>query len=268
MTKGQIKMTSRKFRNKATLIACAVSLAVFPVSLNAKDQFHFRFLPLDGQELTWNRGVPSIDSAAEGSIVRLIDAKDRLPDDQTTFRISVLNTGDAPIDIDPSNIWIEDAEGNRVAMLSHEELEGRHRRDVKRRQALAVLGGALSAGSANGYTSGTYNYSGTTSNGTYFNGFGTYSAYDPALAAQQRQAATAQSQATFNAIQVRQLAGAEALNGMLRMTTLQPGEITSGIVAFDPPKSLRKQAAAKPATIVVKIGDAEHRFQVNLVELP
>jgi hypothetical protein len=55
---------------------------------------------------------------------------------------------------------------------------------------------------------------------------------------------------------------------MLRMTTLQPGEITSGIVAFDPPKSLRKLAAAKPATIVVKIGDAEHRFQVNLVELP
>lgn len=268
MTKGQIKMTSRKFRNKATLIACAVSLAVFPVGLNAKDQYHFRFLPLDGQELTWNRGVPSIDSAADGSIVRLIDAKDQLPDDQTTFRISVLNTGDVPVNIDHSNIWIEDAEGVRVSMLSHEELEGRHRRDIKRRQALAALGGALSAGSANGYTSGTYNYSGTTSNGTYFNGFGTYSAYDPALAAQQRQAATAQSQATFNAIQIRQLAGAEALNGMLRMTTLQPGEITSGIVAFDPPKSLRKKAAEKPATIVVKIGDAEHRFQVNLVELP
>ena len=261
-------MNLSKLRITATLAACAISFAATPPSLSAKDQYHLRFEPREGQELTWNRGVPSIDSAAEGSIVRLIDAKDQLPDDQTTFRISVLNTGDVPVNIDHGNIWIEDAEGARVSMLSHEELEGRLRRDIKRRQALAALGGALSAGSANGYTSGTYNYSGTTSNGTYFNGFGTYSAYDPALAAQQRQAAAAQSQATFNAIQVRQLAGAEALNGMLRMTTLQPGEITSGIVAFDPPKSLRKLAAAKPATIVVKIGDAEHRFQVNLVELP
>ncbi len=261
-------MNLGKFRARVTLAVCAISLAAFPFSLSAKDQYRFKFEQKDGQEISWNRGVPSIDSVLDGSIVRLIDAKDQLPDDQSTFRISVLNTGDIPINVDHGNVWIEDAEGNRVAMLSHEELEGRHRRDIKRRQALAVFAGAMAAQSADGYSSGTYNYSGTTTSGTYFNGFGTYTAYDPALAAQQRQAAAAQSQATFNAIQVRQLAGAEALNGMLRMTTLQPGEVTSGIVAFDPPRSLRKSAAKKPATIVVKINDAEHRFQVNLIEIP
>lgn len=261
-------MISNKLRVKATLAVCSIALAMLPASLTAKDQYHFRFLPTDAQQVTWNRGVPSIDSTADGSIVRLIDAQDQLPDDQTTFRLTVLNTGEEPITVDHANVWIEDAEGVRVSMLSHEELEGRHRRDIKRRQALAAFAGAMAASSANGQTHGSFNYSGTTSNGTFFNGFGTYSAYNPALAAQQRQAATAQTQATFNAIQVRQLAGADALNGMLRATTLQPGEITSGIVAFDPSRALRKNAANKPATIVAKIGAAEHRFQVNLVELP
>lgn len=243
-------------------------MVVLAPSTNAKDQYHLQFVPQEGQNLSWDRGVPSIDSIAAGSIVRVIDSRDKLPDDQTTFRVIVLNTAGESVNVDPSNIWIEDAEANQLAMLSRDELEARHRRDVKRRQALAALGGALSAGSANGHTTGSFNYSGSTSYGTSFSGFGTYSAYDPALAFHQRQAAAAQTQAAFNALQVRQLAGVEALNGMLRQTTLNPGEITSGIVAFDPPRTMRRKAGEERVTIVVRVGSSEHRIQVKLIELP
>jgi hypothetical protein len=261
-------MNLSRVRKTISSAICALACAVLIPDAHAKDQYHFKFIPDDGQDLTWNRGVPSIDNAASGTIVRVIDARDKLPDDQTTFRVTILNAGDEPIEVVPGNVWIEDTEGNQIAALSHEELEGRHRRDIKRREALAVLSGALSAGSANGYTSGSFNYSGTTSNGQFFNGFGTYSAYDPNLAMQQGQAAAAQSQATFNAIQVRQLGGVEALNGMLRQNTLQPGEITSGIVAFDLPRNIRKNAGKEAVTIVVRSGSTDHRFQAMLVELP
>lgn len=253
---------------KVLVSTSVLACSLFASAANAKDQYFFKFLPTDGQNLTWTRGVPSIDDPNPNSIVRLVDSRDQLPDDQTTFRVTILNTGAEPFDVIPDNIWIEDPEGHRVAMLSHEELEGRHRRDIKRRQALAALGAALSAGSANGYTSGSFNYSGTTSNGTFFNGFGTYSAYDPNLALRQQQVAAAQNQATFNAIQVRQLGGIEALNGMLRQTTLRPGEITSGVVAFDPPRNLRKIAGKDKITIIVRTGKDDHRFQAILNELP
>ncbi|WP_298289786.1 hypothetical protein [Novosphingobium sp.] len=261
-------MTFNRVRSVILFASLAMAYAIASPAAQAKDQYHFKLIPQDGQELTWTRGVASIDNPASTSMVRLIDSRDKLPDDQTTFRVTILNTGDEPVEVASESIWIEDSAGNRVAMLSHEELEGRHRRDIKRRQALAALGGALSAGSANGYTSGSFNYSGTTSNGRFFNGFGTYSAYDPNLAMQQKQQAAAQNQATFNAIQVRQLGGVEALNGMLRQTTLQPGEITSGIVAFDPPRNLRKKADSESVTVVVRIGATDHRFQAMLIELP
>lgn len=248
-------------------LACALTCTVGTPAAYAKDQYHLKFLPQEGQKLFWSKGVPSIDSAAADSIVRIVDSKDRLPDDQTTFRVTVLNIGETAINVAPENVWIEDSEGNRVMMLSFEELDGRHRRDIKRRQALAAIGGALSAGSANGYTSGSFNYNGTASNGTQFNGFGTYSAYDPNLAAQQRQAAAAQSQSTFNAIQVRQLGGVEALNGMIRQTTLESGEITSGILAFDLPREFRKKVGKEAVTIVIRIGTSDHKFQVQLAEL-
>ncbi|SHN51044.1 hypothetical protein [Erythrobacter sanguineus] len=261
-------MTFTSTFKTVSAMACAfAALTVAPV-VQAKDQYNFNFNSAQGQTVSWNKGVQYVDGITPETVVRVINSKDQLPDNQTTFRVIVLNTSEASIFVSPENIWIEDADGGRFTMLSAEELEGRHRRDVKRRQALAVFAGAMAAGSANGQTSGSFNYSGTTSNGTSFSGFGTYSAYDPVLAMHEQIAAAEQSQATFNAIQVRQLAGIEALNGMLRQTTLQPGEVTSGILAFDPPRKLRKAMGRGPVTIVVKVGLSEHRFAAKLAELP
>ncbi|WP_157973146.1 hypothetical protein [Blastomonas sp. UPD001] len=252
----------------SSFVALAIVWSAESATAQAKDQYHFKFMPQDGQELTWKRGVAAVDSEGAEAIVRVIDSMDSLPDDQTTFRITVLNIGEEPVEVSSENIWVEDASGTRVSMLDYEELAGRHRRDIKRRQALALFGGAMAAGSANGYTTGSFNYNGTTASGGHFSGFGTYTAYDPNLAAQQSQQAAAQNQATLNAIQIRQLGGIEALNGMLRQTTLKPGEMTSGIVAFDVPRNLRKSVEKEPVSIVAKIGSAEHRFQAKLIELP
>ena len=266
--KGEVKMIKLYACRVLCLMPLVAMAATASSAAQAKDRFHFNFAPQEGQELNWKRGVAAVDSNGSKAIVRVIDSRDELPDDQTTFRVTVLNTGEEPVEVSAENIWIEDAAANRISTLDHEELAGRHRRDIKRRQALAIFGNAMSAGSANGYSTGSFNYNGTTSQGGYFSGFGTYTAYDPNLAAQQRQQAAEQNQATLNAIQIRQLGGIEALNGMLRQTTLRPGEITSGVVAFDVPRSLRKSVEKDPISIVVKIDDDEHRFKAKLIEIP
>lgn len=258
-------MISFRFHSVIPSVFLAMACAVASTAVHAKDQFYLKLIPQDGQALTWHRGVASIDNPAQNSVVRVIDSRDHLPDNQTTFRVTILNTGANSVDVAPENIWIEYSARKRIELLSYEELEGRHRRDIKRRQVLAALG---AAGSANGDTTRSFNYNGMTSDGTLFSGFGTYSVHDPNLAMQQSQQATAQNQATFNAIQVRQLAGEEALNGLLRQTTVRPGEITSGIVAFDPPRDLRKNADSETFTIVVKIGNINHKFRAMLIARP
>lgn len=117
-------MTFALVRSVISFAFLAMVYAIAIPAAQAKDQYHFKLMPQDGQELTWTRGVASIDNPASASIVRLIDSRDKLPDDQTTFRVTVLNTGHEPVEVNSENIWIEASAGNRVAMLSHQELVG------------------------------------------------------------------------------------------------------------------------------------------------
>lgn len=256
-------------RARFTLLwSCFVLFSfVFPAQASAKDRFQLVFVEQADQESGWLNGSQFIDDADSASKVRLVNVHDQLPDKQSTFRVIVLNSGGEPITIGHDDVWIEYAKGERVAMESYEELQGRFRRDIKRRQALAGLGAALSAGSANGYTSGTFDYSGSTMYGTQFRGTGTYTAYDPALARLQQAQAREQADATFRSIETRQLRGMDALNGLLRRTTLQPGQVHSSVVAFDPPRSLRKLPEGATITVVVKVGANHHRITAFLSEL-
>jgi len=240
---------------------------MIPAQASAKDRFQLLFAIQAEQEAGWLNGAQYIEDAKPASVVRLVNVHDEMPDKQSTFRVLVLNGGETPVNIGPDDVWIEYGDGESVAMESYQELEGRFRRDIKRRETLARLGAALSAGSANGYTSGSFDYSGTTMYGTRFSGTGTYTAYDPALARQQQAQAREQADSTFRSIETRQLRGIDALNGLLRRTTIQPGQVYSSIVAFDPPRSLRRLPEGTTVTVVVKVGAEQHRMTAFLSEL-
>jgi hypothetical protein len=261
------RTTIRPVEHEMNKVFLAVLLSLgFASQAEAKTQYKIQPQASDEQPVHWQNGIQSVDDVKPNSVVRLISVQDELPDKQSTFRIIVLNRSDQAITFGPENVSIEYADGEVVAMATHEELEGKLRRDIKRRQALAALGAAFSAGSANGYTTGSVDYSGTTNYGTNFSGSGSYSTYDPALALQQQRAVQAQAAATSQAIQARQLSGAQALQSLVRTSTIQPGETFGGIVAYVAPKSFKRMSDTDLITIVIKLDDEEHRISAQVSE--
>lgn len=247
---------------KMIVLAIAVCLSTAS-QVEAKTSYQIQLQPSDGQTANWQDGVQYVDDTKLASIVRVVSIQDALPDKQSTFRVFVLNNSDKPITFGPENIAIEYGDGERVAMATHEELEGKLRRDIKRREALAVLGGAFSAQGANGYTTGSF--SGTTSYGGHVSG--TYSGYDSALARQQQQAAQEQSAAVNRAIQTRQLSGTQALDGMIQRSTVEPGVSFGGIVAYDAPSSFKRLTKSGLVVIVVNVAGEEHRIAAKVSQV-
>lgn len=218
------------------------------------------------QFLFWEDGIQLTDDVQEKSIVRLVSVADELPSKPSTFRIYVFNLSDNTIAFGPEDVMIELPDGTAISMVSPNEIDARLRRDIKRRQALATLGNALSAQSANGQTSGSFQHSGMTSDGTMFSGSGTYSGYDPALAQQQQQAVQAQVQRTDAAIQARKTEGTRALASLIRRSSINSGDVMGGIVAFEAPAAFKKLASKGTIKIAVKVGDTVHRFEAKVTK--
>lgn len=237
------------------------------VSAAARDRFAVRFQEAEGIVIQWHQGTQIAYASNPQFEVLLQSINFELPDDQSTFRVVINNTGQDRINFGPSNVWFEVPNSERVVMQTYEELAGRHRRDLDRRRALAAIGGAFAGSSANGQRTGSTSFHGRTSDGTMFNGSGTYTYYDQELAAKQRQQANAQNQAVQNALNTRQMSGEEALGSLLRENSVAPGQIYGGTFAYDPDRSLRNLDDDETAFIVVRIGDVEQRFAVTLSEL-
>lgn len=233
----------------------------------AKAKYRLEIRPANGQTENWQNGMQSVDDVRSGSTVRVVSSQDPLPDKQSTFRIFVLNSSDKPVIFGPENITIEYSKGKAVQMATHEELVGKLRRDIKRRQALAALGGALSAQGADGYTTGSFNYSGITNNGGHVMGSGTYSGYDPALAHQQQLAVQQQSLAVARAINGRQLSGSQALESVVRRTTIPPGGLMGGVVAYTPPSAFKKLSNKELVTIAVTVGAEKHLVSAKVSQI-
>lgn len=194
-------------------LSVLVTTSLYADDAQAKSSYQIKAIPTEENSENWLNGVQYVDSSMPNSIVRIVSIRDSLPDKQSTFRVYIKNKSQNPISFGPDNIRISFPDGKQISMVPYEELEGRLRRDIKRRNFLAAMGGALSAGGANGYTSGTFSYSGMTNSGTLYNGSGMYSGHDPALAQQQQQAFQRQQNATSAAIRTREASGASALAG-------------------------------------------------------
>lgn len=220
------------------------------------------------QATKWVEGTPTIINARPLSNVVFAPRGIELPGKPSSFTVVVFNKSEQPITFGPENVTIELSDGQKLSMADPEAIEGKLRRDIKRRKALAALGGAFSAQGANGYTSGTFSYTGTSTGGGMYSGIGTYSGYDPALAAQQQQAAREQANSVASAIDARRAAGEESMQWLMRKSTIEPGQGDGGLFAFEVPKAFAKAAASKPVTIVVTVSGEEHRFFGQLTEAP
>lgn len=234
--------------------------------VHARDRYTLHFQETPEQTIVWQNGIQVIHSELENSSILLSAVNDQLPDDQSTFRIVVLNNNNSSIHFGPEDIWFEILEDIRLTMADPQDLEGRHRRDLDRRRALAAFSGAFAP--ATGQRSGTTTFHGSTSNGTTFTGSGTYSTYDPNLAQKQREQAADQTANMMQSLQVRQLNGEQSLNNLLRRNSIQPQQIVAGTVAYDPTRSFRRMSESSPIVIVVQLEGEEHRITANVSRLP
>lgn len=249
------------------LIVALVASCVLASPGIAKDRYTLQPTATESQPVVWNAGVQQTDDIQPTSVVRIVSVADELPGKPSSFQLFFLNLSDKPVVIGPEDVSLVLPDGKAVTTIAPKDLEAKLRRDIKRRQALATLGGAFSAAGATGETSGSVQYSGMTSDGRLYSGTGTYTAYDPALEEQQVRAAQAQSQRTSDAIEARRVLGSRALSGLMRRASVAPGEVTGGIIAFEAPKSLEKMSEKGLLKIIVRSGDILHSFDVKPVEV-
>lgn len=251
---------------KWVILAIVLSLGIASQA-ESKAQYQIQIRPIDGQVENWQNGIQYVDDIKSESTVRIVGSQDILPDKQSTFRVFVLNKSDKPIIFGPENISIEYSDDAIIQMDTYEDLISKLRRDIKRRQTLSILGQAFSTQAANGHTTGSFDYSGTTAYGGHVSGSGTYSGYDAALARQQQQAVQEQSAAVNRAIQARQLNGSQALDSLIRRTTVQPGASTGGVVAYEAPSSFKRLTDSALITIVVAVGGEEHKITATISQI-
>ena len=208
----------------------------------------------NGQLERWVNGVQWVQNTQRLSAIQTGSIVADLPDHQSNFKIVILNRSTIPVTVGPENIHITFGGGKIIQPIEAGVLEGRLRRDIKRRSALLNIGTAFSAAGANGQASSSFSYQGM-AGGTSYTGSGIVTSYDPALAAQQQAQVVEQAREGRNAIAGRGEVGVEALSGLFRTTTIAPGQTAGGIIAFDAP-DLGK--GSSDATIEVDVGSEKH----------
>lgn len=236
---------------------------VVAMPAQAKTRYILQPQPNGEQQELWQDGKHGVqDDGAETSVV-VTQEDDSLPGNPSAFRVFVINNSRTPFNFGPENVVVEMPDGTRTAMLAPDSLRQRVERDTKRRQLFAGLGGALQAGSANGYTMGNFNYSGQIG-GAHTSGFGTFSYYDPVAAQREQQAVRAQTEANLRNLRDRRSSLMQVLGGLIQTSTVLPGKVFGGIVAYDPPSALKRTRGPQPATIVVTAGTAVHRIAATI----
>lgn len=241
-------------------------LLVFVAPAQAKEVYAIEVAASEGQAEKWVDGAATIENVMSGSKVVFSQRSIDLPGKPSTFVIVVFNQSDQPMVFGPESVTLEIGEDTKIAMVDPAVLDTKLRRDIKRRKALAILGGAFSAQGSNGNTTDTFTYNGNSSAGTSITGTGTYTRHDPALAQQQQRAAEAESAGVARAIEARKQSGEEALDWMVRKHTIAPGDAYGGWLAFET-RQLRNPLPA-PVKVTVILGSEQHTFTGTLSKAP
>jgi hypothetical protein len=236
--------------------------AKFDMNLQASPEQTFRLL----------HGVRALDSASPHSTVRLIQAEGPIKK-RSTVQVLVMNHGEKPFDFGAESVSARLADGTSVPIITYERLmkeEKKHQMWAAIATGLGAAGNSMNAANA-GYVSGSATYSGSTY-GTFgstpysahTSGTAYVTAYDPARAQVAQSIANQENQANFERLADRHAANIQALGGMLRTTTVDPGQMFGGSVMFELPTSVRRSKGPVPVTFFVNVGGEEHRFEAVL----
>lgn len=254
---------------KATGIAAALMAVPMPAYA---ENYTLAVAPSAAQTIRYDRGIASIDSVQEHSVVRFVNVAGN--DKKTvSFVIGVVNAGDQPLNFGPENVTIRPAGMKTIALTTYEQAIEAGRKKQKKEKfwaGVAAFGRGLSAADAgNTYSSGSY--SGTASgyvenshvtaqtSGIYS---GTQYNSGSALAAQRNaRDMNAQDRA---ALEQRWASRSATTGNLLRTTTVDPGAMYGGIAIFPISKELNSTRAPVQVTIEVDVGGEKHTFLARL----
>jgi hypothetical protein len=252
---------------KRLMLCGAMMVATVSMPAEAR-KLQMSFTPHQGQTLRMDAGLHAINSELPSSSARILQ-----PDGDVrkrgSFSLAVFNAGPAPFNIGPENVTITFADGTPGIVIGYDRLV----KEEKNRQmwmAIATgLGAAANSMSAAyaGNTSGTVNYSGTTTGrygSTTTHGTASYSGYDAGAAQAAIANADAENHQRFAALAANGQAALEALKQNLRTTTVDPGGTAGGAIMFEVPKALRGSKTPLEMVIHVATGAETHDFAVTL----
>lgn len=249
----------------------AVALMAVPMPAHA-DNYTLAVAPDAAQTIRYDRGISSIDSVQEHSIVRFVNVAGN--DKKTaSFVIGVVNAGDQPLNFGPENVTIRPTGMKAIALTTYEQaIEAERKKQGKEKfwAGVAAFGRGLSAADAgNTYSSGIYSgtangYVGSSHVTAQTSGIysGTQHNSGAALAAQRNaQEMNAQDRA---ALEQRWANRSATTGNLLRTTTVDPGTMYGGIVIFPISKELKSTRAPVQVTIEVDVGGEKHTFLARL----
>lgn len=221
-------------------------LAGLPGPAAAQSVF-LRLVANERQTSRMEEGRHVIDDASERAVVRFITPKPANKK-RLAFKVFVLNKTERGFDVGPEIITASLSDGTPVRILTYADLM----KEEKHREFWQNFGQALTSPSGNETSTATYN--GTVNGsigGTPYQSSGaatlTYS--DPAA----RAAALAENRQRAADLALNQAASREGIESMLQLTTVDPGQVLGGLVAFDIPKNARGK---QPVPVVFKVNVA------------
>lgn len=228
----------------ALLAGCATTYSTTPVALG-------------DQEVRYDRGVPTVTSAKQGSTVSVypvgINERGRM-----VFQVAAFNSADQAFNFGVENVRFE-AAGSPTRLFTYAELE----REARNEATAALVLTALAAG-ASAYAAQQNAYNTTSGYVTTSSGTSTFYArtYNPTAAAVGVSAATASGAYTMHQIQ-RNLDGTLQELGakLLQTTTVDPGQSIAGTIVSD---RVRVPSDASLRTqLRVQIRDEVHAFEFD-----
>lgn len=225
-----------------------------------------------GQKSSYDHGTEFIDDPQPKTVVRLVEPRDAT-DKHGAFIVLALNRGDTPVNFGPENVLIRLPDGTPIAMLDYNELMRREKKHESWQRIGMILAAGGRGASANGYSSGTVNYSGQT-NGTYgatpysarTTGTATYSGYDAAAASAAQAQVNEQTRRDAEALHAQQQEARSQISSVMQTTTMQPGGVSGGGVRYDMPKAVRSSKVAVPVIIEVTVSGETHLFHGTLTK--
>lgn len=258
------------WRQELSRVTLAMSFASAPLFLDAAhaaDKFFIRATLTAQQTTRYEQGVAKLYDEGGTTVVRVTEVA--APDGRIALDVAVLNRGAAPIDFGAENVEISTADGVPLSIIPYEQLVTKEEQRHKGQRfwfRLAAVGRSLSAVDV-GTTYGSGSYSGMSSDGSMNMGTFSFTAQNPAAAADARRDAAVINRIEADALAERQARNMAAYDAVLRTTTVDPGSVAGGTVQFDVPKELQRRQSPVLLRMSVTVNGQAHVFHGQLLRL-